>query len=134
MQQIILVDDDDSLRKMLRINLEQLNYEVFEARGGEEAIKMFTPEHPDVLITDIIMPGKQGLDIIGIFRLKYPGLKIIAMSGAGRIVKTEYLKMALARGADAVLEKPFTTDALAATLKQLLEPASGDPAIPSKTE
>jgi YesN/AraC family two-component response regulator len=119
-QKIILIDDDDSFRKMLCITLKQMNYEVFESRNGIEAIRKFIPELPDVLITDIIMPGKLGIEIIGAFRTRHPTIKVIAMSGAGRIVKTEYLKMALAAGADAVLDKPFTTGALATILKRLL--------------
>jgi CheY-like chemotaxis protein len=122
MPQILLVDDDDSFRKMLRIMLQQLKCEVSESRSGDDAIRKFTPEFPDILIIDVMMPGRLGVEMIAAFRVKYPGIRIVVMSDAGRIVNTEYLKIVLTLGADAVLEKPFSSDKLAATLAQLHVP------------
>lgn len=121
MPRILLVDDDDLLRKMLRITLVKMGHEVFEAHSGEEAIYQVHGAAPDILITDIIMPGKEGLEIIGELRRLQPAAKILAISGSGRIVKTNYLKMARAQGADAVLAKPFSNEELATVLRQLLE-------------
>jgi two-component system response regulator (stage 0 sporulation protein F) len=119
MPRIMLVDDDEVFRPMLRTTLIKLGHQVWEARDGDEAMAMFEQEPADVVITDIIMPGKAGLEIIGMFKTRFPGVKVIAMSGAGRIVKTNYLKLARAEGADGVLEKPFSNEQLTAMISQL---------------
>lgn len=116
MPRILLVDDDDSLRKMLRITLVKMGYEVFEAQSGEDAMSQFREVAPDVLITDLIMPGKEGLEVIADLRRERPAVKIVAISGAGSIVTRNYLKLARTYGADAVLAKPFSNEELTAVL------------------
>lgn len=125
---ILLVDDDDPLRSVLRFILEHSNCAVTEASCGESALGFLSRDCPDVLITDIIMPGVPGLEVIGKLKLSNPGAKIIAMSGSGQIVKSEYLKMAVSMGADAVLVKPFPPEQLISVLKELLGPWPGLPA------
>src|SRR5665213_3413814 len=122
MPKVILVDDDDAFRRLLRITLQHLKCEVFESRSGDDAIRKFTPEFPDVLIIDVMMPGTLGIEMIGAFRTKYPTIKIVVMSSAGRIVSTEYPEMVLTLRADAVLEKPFLAAKLATTLVALKIP------------
>ena len=119
MSRIMLVDDDESFRPMLRTTLTKLGHQVREARDGDEAMAMFEQEPADIVITDIIMPGKEGLEIIGMFKIRFPGVKVIAMSGAGRVVKTNYLKLARAEGADGVLDKPFSNEQLTRMIAQL---------------
>lgn len=121
MSRILLVDDDDLFRKMLRLTLVNLGYEVLEARDGKEAMSLFTKESPDAVITDLIMPRKEGLETIGELTRKHPGVKIIAMSGGGRANATDYLRFAKAMGASRVLAKPFSNQALASALEELLE-------------
>lgn len=128
MLRILLVDDDELFRPMLRTTLLKMGHQVREADDGDEAMLMFEQEPADILITDIILPGKEGLEIIGMFKSRFPELKVIAISGAGRVVETNYLKLATAEGADAVLEKPFSKEQLAAVLKQLAGPAAPRPA------
>src|SRR5688572_10556465 len=114
MARMLLVDDDDSLRKMLRITLVKMGHDVFEAPSGEDAIRQFRDVEPDVLITDLVMPGKEGFELIADLRRQRPAVRIIAISGAGRIVTTNYLRLARTYGADAVLAQPFSSEALSA--------------------
>ncbi|MEO7413935.1 MAG: response regulator, partial [Opitutaceae bacterium] len=122
MLRILIVDDDELFRPMLRATLTKMGHSVREADNGDEAMLMFEQESAEVLMTDLIMPGKEGLEIIGVFKSRFPELTVIAMSGAGRIVETNYLKLATAEGADAVLEKPFTREQLAAVLAPFADP------------
>jgi CheY-like chemotaxis protein len=124
MPRILLVDDDDSFRKMLRLSLVRLGYEVVEVGNGKDAVRLINEQLPDLLITDLVMPEKEGLETIDEVRRKHPKLKIIAMSGGGRVNATDYLKIARAMGADKVLAKPFSIDEMTATLDSLLGAAS----------
>ena len=94
MRQLLLVDDDDSFRKMLMLTLTRMGYNVMEARNGREALILHRHLLPDVVLTDIIMPEKEGLETIEELRRAYPAIKIIAMSGGGRGSATDYLKVA----------------------------------------
>jgi CheY-like chemotaxis protein len=120
MPRILLVDDDDSFRKMLRITLVKMGYDVREARNGKEALGFFEQEQPDVVMTDLVMPEKEGLETIMELRRKQHGVKIIAMSGGGRVSAKDYLRIAKAMGADRVLAKPFSNDELRLALDGLL--------------
>ena len=120
MKTILLVDDDDLLRKMLRLKLESLGYAVLEARNGNEATRHQKAHPADIMITDLVMPDKEGLETIHEFRRAHPALKIIAMSGGGRSSAETYLHFATQLGAVAALQKPFSTDILVAALKKAL--------------
>jgi CheY-like chemotaxis protein len=120
MPRILLVDDDEALRRLLRLTLEKMGHVLSEAGNGLEALALQKSEPVDVLLTDLIMPEKEGMETIKEFRLKYPAVRIIAMSGGGRGSATDYLKFAKMLGADSVLAKPFSNqmmaDAIAAVL------------------
>lgn len=118
---ILVVDDDDQLREMLRKMLERAGYEVIEAANGKDALNLQEKSPSDLMITDIIMPEKEGIDTIMDFRMNYPQVRIIAMSGGGRIGPTEYLDMAEKLGADKTFAKPFSSKAMLATIKDLLQ-------------
>jgi DNA-binding response OmpR family regulator len=120
MARILLADDDDSFRKMLGLSLTKLGHDVAEVRNGKEAISVINKEPPDLLITDLVMPEKEGLETIDEVKRKHPSLKIIAMSGGGRVNATDYLNIARAMGADLVLAKPFSIDEMVASLSSLL--------------
>jgi DNA-binding response OmpR family regulator len=117
---ILVVDDDDQLREMLRKMLEKAGYEVVEASDGRDALNLQEKSPADLIITDIIMPEKEGIDTIMDFRMHYPQVRIIAMSGGGRIGPTEYLDLAEKLGADKTFAKPFSSKALLATIHELL--------------
>ena len=120
MPRILLVDDDESFRKMLRLSLIRMGHDVVEARDGREAVRLIKEGPPDIMITDLVMPEKEGLETIDEVRRQYPALKIIAMSGGGRINASDYLKIARAMGADQVLAKPFSIDEIAASLASVM--------------
>src|SRR6476620_11165929 len=112
MARILIIEDDDAVREMLRLTLTLSNHTVVEARNGQEGLNVFSKTKPDLLILDIVMPEKEGLEVLMDLRKKDPSVKVIAISGGGRRTATDYLKMAKLMGASKVLEKPFSSDAL----------------------
>src|SRR3954466_12047237 len=114
MLRLLLVDDDDPLRALLKITLGKMGYDVVEARDGREAMAVYEKKRPDIVVTDLVMPEKDGLEMIRDLRRKHSGVKIIAISGGGRMNASGYLKMAKAMGADLVLPKPFLAEELRA--------------------
>jgi CheY-like chemotaxis protein len=120
MTSILLVDDDEQFRSMLSESLRLAGYEVTEARDGREGIELC--DHvSDLIITDLIMPEKEGLETIQEYRRKDPEVKIIAISGGSRHGSIDYLKMAKAFGARQVLAKPFARQEILEVITQVLE-------------
>jgi DNA-binding response OmpR family regulator len=120
MPNILLVDDDEQLRSMLKIVLTRAGHEVQEACNGNEALK-FQGKHPaDLMITDIIMPDREGLDTIREVRRNNTDIKIIAMSGGGRNTSFDYLTLAKKMGADYVLAKPFSNQEILRVVQLVL--------------
>jgi DNA-binding response OmpR family regulator len=107
MAKIIVLDDEPSILLMIKKMLEKEGHEVNVALNGIEGMELFEKNRPDMVITDIIMPGKEGLETILELRKKYPELKIIAISGGGRIGPQGYLPSAKYLGADMVFQKPL---------------------------
>jgi CheY-like chemotaxis protein len=125
MARILLIDDDDFVRTMVRQVLSFVGHDVVEANNGREGLEKFTKAGAELVITDIIMPEMEGTELIMKLRKLDPNLKIIAMSGGGRLAATDYLPVARHLGATTVLNKPFSTDLLLAAVKELL-PESGN--------
>lgn len=107
---ILLIEDDYHLRQVLKIMLEKEGMTVAEAGDGKEGIKRFKEDGFDLVITDIIMPEKEGIETIFELKKLEPDLKIIAISGGGKISAHEYLGMASNFGVNKVLSKPFKKD------------------------
>ncbi|HEY1170874.1 MAG TPA: response regulator [Verrucomicrobiae bacterium] len=120
MAKILVADDNDVLRNALVMTLEQMGYDVEEAPNGKVALDLQKKFLADVLLTDLIMPEKEGLEIIQEFRRRYPSVIIIAMSAGGRIHMKDLLKVAKQLGANFALSKPFSNDELAETLNKAL--------------
>jgi CheY-like chemotaxis protein len=120
MAHLLLIDDDDHFRPMLRDNLEQLGHTVTEARNGKEGLAQYASAPADLVFTDLIMPEKEGMETIIELRKKWPAVKIVAMSGGGRVTASNYLATAQKLGANYVLAKPFSTDELVAAIDRLL--------------
>lgn len=125
MARILVVDDEDVIRRMLRIALELDGHEVLEASHGKEALRLQQASPAELVITDILMPEKDGLEVIMALRHESPGLKVIAMSGGGRFKQTEALEMAEPLGAVATLRKPFDLGVMLETVKRALSPPAG---------
>ena len=107
MARILVVDDERIIRFTLRQMLEKAGHEIFEAANGLEALKSIDELGVDLVITDIIMPEKEGIETIVELRRRRPDLKIIAVSGGGRTQNLDYLQIAKRFGADCTLAKPL---------------------------
>lgn len=120
MKSILLADDDINVRKAFRDILEREGYKVIEASDGNEAIRRFDDHQPDLVVSDLLMPEKDGIETLFELKQKNNSLKMILMSGGGRLEPKKYLRFALELGATATLEKPFTSNELLATIKDAL--------------
>ena len=118
---VLVIDDDQQMRKLLRQVMEWAGYEVMEAEDGRAGMKMQQQVQADLVITDLIMPEQEGLETITALKNMYPAVRIIAISGGGRIGPEAYLPAAKELGADRVFSKPFDVKELAQTVKELLE-------------
>ncbi len=118
---ILVIDDDDQMRVLLRQVMEWAGYEVMEAEDGREGMQKHRRQPADLVITDLIMPEQEGLETISLLRKEYPQTKIIAISGGGRIGPEAYLPAAQELGADRVFSKPFDVRELAGAVKELLD-------------
>jgi DNA-binding response OmpR family regulator len=107
MAKILVFDDEPSILLMLKKMLEKEGHEVDLALNGRDGMELFEKNIPDLVITDIIMPEKEGLETILELRKKHPKLKIIAISGGGRIGPEGYLPSAKHLGANMVFQKPL---------------------------
>lgn len=119
MPRILVVDDEEQVRRVLRLVLERAGYEVDTASDGNEAVAVFDPARHDVVITDIVMPEKEGIETIQELRQKSTGVRIIAISGGGRISPEEYLDWAKRFGVHCTFTKPINRDELLNTLAAL---------------
>ena len=118
---ILLVDDDEQFRAMLSEALTGEGFQVREASDGRQGIKLYVEQPTDIVITDLVMPEKEGLEMIVEIRKLHSEVKIIAMSGGGRGSPQNYLKMAKAFGAQLVLAKPFSHCEILDAISQVLE-------------
>jgi CheY-like chemotaxis protein len=112
MARILIIDDDDAFRGMLRQVLEREGYQVVEARNGLEGMQHYRAAPSDLVITDILMPEQEGLETTRRLRQEYPEAKIIAISGGGRTGTQDFLLLAKRFGAQHTLWKPFPRQAL----------------------
>ena len=113
---MLLIDDDDRVRKTVALMLQAFGHEVREADSGITGLRQFDADRPDLVITDIIMPDMEGVETISEIKRLNPSMKIIAMSGGGRIKNTDFLKLAKSAGAAVTLNKPFDDEELAAAI------------------
>ena len=121
MVNILVADDDPSIRHLYKLVLEREGHKVYLANDGVEALVQAKKHHIDVLITDIIMPRKEGIETIVEIREMNSEIKIIAISGGGRRGNQDFLKMAKMVGANYSLAKPFEPHDLLKILKTCLE-------------
>jgi CheY-like chemotaxis protein len=105
---ILVVDDEPGIRELLCLMLEAAGHTVTAAEDGLEAPKVLANREIDVVITDLLMPERDGLEFITEIRKKFPKVKIVAMSGGGHIARDSYLRIAKNFGAHVLLEKPFS--------------------------
>jgi len=116
MARILLVEDDERVRLMLKDLLESEGYEIQEASNGKEALKSFASSLPDLVLTDLVMPDTEGIEMIIKMRKSNRNVKIVAMSGG-----VDYLNLAKQLGALRTLTKPFSNQAVLDVVKETLE-------------
>ena len=107
---VLIVDDDASIRRTLHTLFERAGYQVMLAQDGNEAVRLWRDHGGDLVITDLHMPGKDGIETIVELLSHTPGIRIIAMSGGGQTKRLDLLGNATLLGAVLTIEKPFTID------------------------
>jgi DNA-binding response OmpR family regulator len=117
---ILLVDDDDLFAGMVRKFLDVSGYAVVRARNGKEALKLHDPAQFSLVVTDLIMPDMEGVELILALRKLNPAVKIIAQSGGGRNQPDTYLAIAQKAGAMRTLAKPFPLEELGKAVRECL--------------
>lgn len=119
---ILVIDDDPAIRNLLRTGYETLGYDVQEAPDGKTGIKLFQENPADLVVTDILLPEKDGLEIIRWLQHEHPRVKIIAISGKGSGGNLDFLPEAQMFGAIYTLAKPFSWSSLAYLTQQAIGP------------
>jgi DNA-binding NtrC family response regulator len=117
---ILIIDDEVQIREMLGQMLTREGYQVVHARDGKEGMKACREQSIDLIITDIIMPEKDGIEMILELRHDFPALKVIAISGGGRLGPDGYLEMAKKLGAHRTFFKPFNRKEILDAVRELL--------------
>ncbi|VAX20965.1 hypothetical protein MNBD_NITROSPINAE04-1246 [hydrothermal vent metagenome] len=125
---ILIVDDDKNIRLLLDKYLSSANYETVEASSGKEGIDLARKIKPDIVITDIVMPGKSGVEVIERIKRIRPDTKVIAISGGQAENKPDMLRMAKIMGASKTLYKPIVKEELLEAVKALM-PAENEKII-----
>ena len=117
---ILVIEDDPGVRRVLLHTLEYAGHQVRAVDNGREALRAVHDQEPDLVVTDIVMPDSDGLEIIRILRSDHPGVRIIAISGGGMICRTTYLELAHLLGADVTLQKPVLPSDLIFAVAELV--------------
>ena len=118
MSSVLLIEDDASLRELLRTMLVSAGYSVFEAVNGRQGVKAFRKSPTDLVVTDLYMPERDGLEVIEALRRTHPQVKVLAISGASGTMG--YFPLAQSLGAVPVLQKPFAPSAFLHLVAELL--------------
>jgi DNA-binding response OmpR family regulator len=119
---VLVIDDDPAVLDSLAALFQTHGISIATAPDGVAGLEVFRQISPAVVLTDIIMPEQDGIGVIMELRRERPGVKIIAMSGGGRIGKSDLLMIAKQLGANSVIQKPFDTSELVATVRRHLKP------------
>jgi CheY-like chemotaxis protein len=117
---ILVIDDEEFVRDMLRQMLEAEGHSVVEAPNGAAGLRLLHEQKPALVITDILMPEKEGIETIRELRKVAPHVKIIAISGGGRMSRIDLLAVAQSFGAAGALAKPFERRELIDTVRSVL--------------
>jgi DNA-binding response OmpR family regulator len=123
MSQVLIIDDEPGIRKLLRLILENQGYSVATAADGREGLCIFRQDPPELVISDIIMPDMDGIEVIRTFKRENPMVNIISISGGGRVSAVDYLDLAKKLGVHYTFEKPVDREALLRAVRNLLQPS-----------
>ena len=117
---IVIVDDDPTIRLIAAELLRPDNHVVLEAEDGDEALKVVGSMAVDLVVLDMLMPNKDGLETIIELRRTQPGIRILAISSGGRVGADQLLRTAMMLGADETMVKPLRLESFASTISRLL--------------
>jgi CheY-like chemotaxis protein len=120
-KRILVIDDEPTALELLRRILVLAGYDVVLAANGQEGVELFRQDPCDLVITDMVMPVKDGLQTILDLRADFPQLPVVAISGGGTISKERYLAVAGYLNQVVTIPKPFSIDAITSSVKKLLE-------------
>lgn len=118
-KQILVIDDEEPIRNYLREVLEKAGYSVMDCGDGDKGIEIFLDDDFDIVLTDIAMPKKDGVEVLIEMKKVSPSTRIIAMSGVAECDKL--LKVANIYKADATIKKPFGKEDVLSAIKKVLE-------------
>jgi DNA-binding NtrC family response regulator len=131
MPTVLLIDDDDDLRDLLVQVLRHGGFTPLSASHGRAGIALLNDHRVDLVVTDLVMPEMEGIELILLLRRTHPHLPVVAMSGGGRAMTGTYLESALALGAVRILEKPFDLQPFLQTVQEALALGSA-PRVPNE--
>lgn len=120
-KRILVIDDEPTALDVIKRIIEHAGYEVLLASNGQEGVELFRKKPCDLVITDMVMPVKDGLQTILDLRVDAPDLPVVAISGGGNISKERYLAVAGYLDRVITVGKPFTVDELTGAVQELLE-------------
>jgi DNA-binding response OmpR family regulator len=120
MARIVVIDDDEAIRAFVATVLKVKGHDVLALASGKEAVLAHTENPAELIITDILMPDFDGIEVIRRFKRSDNRVRILAISGGGWAQPEQFLTMAARLGADATLAKPFTVDQLLHSVERLL--------------
>jgi CheY-like chemotaxis protein len=118
---ILVIEDDPGVRRVLQHTLEYAGHTVNAVDNGRDALRAVNESEPDLVVTDIVMPDSDGLEVIRILTSDHPAVRIIAISGGGMIHRTTYLELAHLLGAHLTLQKPVLPSDLVFAVSELLD-------------
>ena len=117
MARILVIDDEEMLRLIIRAMLEPLGHQVVDAADGSTGVQLYRQHPADIVIVDFLIPGKDGIEVLKDLRADFPDVKIIAMTGHD----PDILPLAVRMGASHTLKKPFRMDKLLDAIQELTE-------------
>ena len=121
MPHILLIDDDTEFRTMLKLVLEKAGFDVSEASNGKEGIRLYKSTHFDLVVSDVFMPEKEGIETTIELKTINPDIKIIAISGGGKNNELNFLDSLKHFGAQCTFQKPFNTKEFVKAINELIE-------------
>jgi CheY-like chemotaxis protein len=124
MSKILIIDDDKMVRDTLKIIVEAAGHQTLVANDGKEGLTLHAQGKPDLVITDILMPEKEGIETVTELQRRQPRLPTVAISGGGRTANMNFLKLAETFGADRTISKPFEPEDIIRIIAEL----TGSPA------
>ena len=131
MATILVIEDDPGVRRVLLSTLQYAGHDVRAVDNGRDGLRAVKESPPDIVVTDIVMPDSDGLEVIRLLKSDHPKIGIIAISGGGMICRTTYLELAHLLGAHVTLQKPVMPSDLVFAVSELLEATPAKSGAPS---